>query len=185
MKTIDMRFDQSLIQGWIGKRFIKYKNDDFVSVDCATIIVGLYIGEEVFIFTNEEEEVDYFGTIEDIAVSKLCKSEDVSVKSYLAGVEMVPTSVDKVITSVKVVNELQKMAINGMPAYEVWLTRAIIIEVGDSEILFEKEAVPFSEQINIRRGSNLLEQVSDNDDFLETWDASCTPEYSREVIEIR
>ena len=55
------------------------------------------------------------------------------------------------ITSVKLVNECQKMSINEVLEYEVWFTRAIIIEAGGREISFEKDTVPFSEEINIQR----------------------------------
>ena len=51
------------------------------------------------------------------------------------------------------------MAIDGEPAYEVWLTRAIIFEVGGREISFEKDTVPFSEEITIQRGYNLIDKL--------------------------
>lgn len=52
MKTIDMRFDQSIIRSWIGKKFNKYKCDAFDFTNSVTQIVGLYIGDEVFALTN-------------------------------------------------------------------------------------------------------------------------------------
>lgn len=185
MKTIDMRFNQSLIQDWIGKKFNKYKCDAFDFTNSVTQIVGLYIGDEVFSFTNIQEPIDYFGDEEDISVSKLAKTEAKSVKSAFKDVEMISSPVDEVITSVKMVNELQKLSVNGVPTYEVWLTRAIVIEVGGREVSFEKEIVPFSEEIIIRRGYNLINQISDNDDFLEGWDDGYSPEYSREIIDIK
>ena len=184
MKTIDMRFNTDLIQGWIGKTFNKYKCDAFEFTNSVTQIVGLYIGDEVFALTNIQEPVDYYGTIDDMSVSKLAVSDDKFIKSAFKDVEMISTPVGDVITSVKVVNEQQKMTVKGKPAYEVWLTRAIIFEVGGREISFEKDTVPFSEEIIIRRGYNLIDKISDNDGFLEEWDEDYLPEYKREVISI-
>lgn len=185
MKTIDMRFDSDLIQSWIGKRFNKYKCDAFDFTNSVTQIVGLHIGNEVYALTNVQESVDYFGAAEDMAVAKLSAAEDAMIKSAFKDVEMISTPVGEEITSIKIVNEQQTMAINGEPSYEVWLTRAIIFEVGGREISFEKDTVPFSEEITIQRGYDLIDKISDNDDFLEEWDEEYSPEYKREVIEIK
>ena len=131
----------------------------------------LDIGDEVYAFTNVQEAVDYFGTTDDMAIAKLSASEDAKIKSAFKDVEMISTPIGEEITSVKLDNEQQTMAINGEPAYEVWLTRAIIFEVGGREISFEKDTVPFLEEITIQRGYNLIDKISDNDDFLEEWDA--------------
>ncbi len=184
MKTMDMRFDSDLIQSWIGKEFNKYKCDAFEFTNSVTQIVGLYIGDEVYALTNVQEAVDYFGTTEDMAVAKLSASEDAMIKSAFKDVDMISTPVGEEITSVKIVNEQQTMAISGEPAYEVWLTRAVILKVGEREISFEKDTVPFSEEITIQRGYNLIDKVSDNDDFLQEWDDDYSPEYKREIIEI-
>ena len=185
MKTIDMRFDADLIQSWIGKKFVKYKCDAFEFTNSVTQIVGLYIGDEVYSLTNVQESVDYFGTIDDMAVSKLSISEDAMIKSAFTDVEMISTPVGEEIASVKIINEEQTLTKKGEPTYEVWLTRAIIIEVGGREISFEKDTVPFSEEITIQRGYNLLDKISDNDDFMNGWDDEYSPEYKREIIELK
>ena len=107
------------------------------------------------------------------------------IKSAFKDVEMVSTPVGEELTSVKMVNEQQTMAINGEPAYEVWLTRAIIFEVGGREISFEKDTVPFSEEITIQRGYDLIDKISGNDDFLEAWDEEYSPAYKREVVVVK
>lgn len=185
MKIIDMRFDADIMQKWIGKTFVKYKCDAFNYTNSVTQIVGLYIGDDVFALTNIQEVVDYFGFVEDMSVSRITKVEESAIKSAFKNVEMISTPVGGQIDSITIVNEQQKMAINGKSAYEVWLTRAIIFDVAGHEILFEKDIVPFSEEITIQRGYNLLDKISDNDDFLEEWDDEYTPEYAREVIEIK
>lgn len=185
MKIIDMRFDADIIQKWVGKTFVKYKCDAFNYTNSVTQIVGLYIGDEVFSLTNIQEPVDYFGFTEDMSVAQITKVEDTTIKSAFKNVEMIATPVGGQINSITIVNEQQKMAINKKPAYEVWLTRAIIFNVDGHEILFETDVVPFSEEIIIRRGYNLIDKISANDDFLEEWDNEYTPEYAREVIEIK
>lgn len=185
MKTLDFRFDASVIQSWIGRNFRKYKCDAFEFTNSVTQIVGLYIGDEVYALTNIQEPVDYYGTVEDTAVSKLLVSDDNRIKSAFKDTEMISTPVESEITSVKLVNEQQKMSINGIPEYEVWFTRALIIETGGREILFEKDTVPFSEEITIRKGYDLINTISDNRDFLEEWDEGYSPEYIRDVVEIK
>ncbi len=185
MKTLDFRFDAGMIQNWIGRRFDKYKCDAFEFTNSVTQIVGLYIGDDVYALTNVQEPVDYFGTAEDIAVMKFFVSSDDRIKSAFKDTEVISTQVEGEITSVKLVNECQKVSINGVPEYEVWLTRAIIIETGGLETSFEKDTVPFSEEITIRRGCDLINKISDNRDFLEEWGEGYSPEYVRDIVEIR
>ena len=69
--------------------------------------------------------------------------------------------------------------------YEVWLTRGIIFSVDGREISFEKDNVPFSVEIIIRHGYNLLEKFTDVNDFLEGWEKGILAECHREVIEMK
>ncbi len=184
MKTIDMRFDLSLIKRWIGKKLIQYKNDPFEFTNSVTQIVGLYIDEDVYSLTNIQETVDYFGTTDDIAIFKLSRSNSNQISSAFKDVEMVNTPVNDVIKSVRIINEQQKISKDGEEGYEVWLTRAIIFAVGDREISFEKDTVPFSEEIIIQKGYNLTELIADNTGFLDDWDDDIIPECIREIIDI-
>ena len=88
------------------------------------------------------------------------------------------------IDYITVVNEHQKVK-NLKDDYEVWLTRGIIFSVDGREISFEKDNVPFSEEIIIRRGYNLLEKFTDVNDFLEGWEKGILAECHREVIEMK
>lgn len=67
----------------------------------------------------------------------------------------------------------------------MWLTRCIIFHFLDHEISFEKDNIPFSEEIIIRKGYELKKQLSDEKDFLEGWDCEITPKCSREYIIIK
>ncbi len=184
MNTLDMRFDSSIIKGWMGKKFVKYKCDAFDFTNSVTQIIGLFIGDEVFSLTNVQESVDYYGNTDDIAVFKLNKTDESKIHSAFKDVDMISTPINNVIKSVKVVNEHQVIKEDGNITYDVFLTRAIIIEVGDREILFEKDIVPFSEEILIYRGYNLIEKCSDMNEFLNGWGDDVAPECSREILSI-
>ena len=47
--------------------------------------------------------------------------------------------------------------------------------MGGQEISFEKDTVPFSEEIIIKRGDELIDKIADNDDFLQEWDEEYSP----------
>jgi hypothetical protein len=57
--------------------------------------------------------------------------------------------------------------------------------MGGQEISFEKDTVPFSEEIIIQRGHELIDKITDNDDFLQEWDEEYSPEYKRDVLAIK
>ena len=99
-------------------------------------------------------------------------------------IRKISTPIGGRIDYITVVNEHQKVK-NLKDDYEVWLTRGIIFSVDGREISFEKDNVPFSEEIIIRRGYNLLEKFTDVNDFLEGWEKGILAECHREVIEMK
>ena len=50
-----------------------------------------------------------------------------------------------------------------------WLTWGIIFYVDGRAISFEKDSIPFTEEIIIRRGYDLIERFSDEKEFLISW----------------
>lgn len=184
MNTIDMRFNVNVIKRLIGKMFIKYKCDPFDFTNSVTQIVGIYIGEWVFLLTNIQENVDYFGVVDDVAICRFTETVDDSVKSAFKNTEMITTPVSGTIDKIFLINENQKLFRNGEELYNVWLTRAIIFFVDGREISFEKDNVPFSEEIIIQRGYDLIEKLSDEKEFLKSWSEGLVPECTRDIIEI-
>ena len=59
-----------------------------------------------------------------------------------------------------------------------------IFFVDRREISFEKDNVPFSEEIVIHRGYDLIEKLSDEKEFLTAWREGLVPECTRDIIEI-
>jgi hypothetical protein len=184
MNPIDMRFNVNVIKGLIGKTFIKYKCDAFDFTNSVTQIVGIYIGERVFSLTNIQENVDYFGDNDDVAICRFTETVDDSVKSAFKDTEMITTPVGGTIDKILIINENQKLFKNDEELYNVWLTRAIIFYVDRREISFEKDNVPFSEEIVIHRGYDLIEKLSDEKEFLTAWSEGLVPECTRDIIEI-
>ena len=184
MNTIDMRFDVKTIRDFIGKEFSKYKCDAFDFTNSVTQIVGIYIGEQVFSLTNIQENVNYFGDVDDVAIYRFTETADDSVKSAFRDTEMITTPVGGTIDKILLVNENQKISKNDEELYNVWLTRAIIFFVDGREISFEKDNVPFSEEIIIQRGYDLIEKLSDEKEFLTSWSEGFVPTCARDIIEI-
>ncbi len=184
MKTIDMRFDEKICRGMLGKTFNKYRCDKFEFRNSVTQIVGLYIDKTVYSLTNIQEALDYFGYEEDISVFKIREVQDSDIRSAFENIDQIDTPVQECIQRILMVNDCQKTFRNNLQQYEVWLTKAIIFDFGDHQISFEKDYVPFSEEIEIRRGYDLVSTLSSETNFLDEWDASVNAECSREIIEI-
>ncbi len=182
MKSIDMRFDENVIKKWIGKTFVKYKCDSFAYTNSVTAVVGIYIDKEVFKLNNIQTAVDYFGADDDCGVFTLEQTENENIKSFFDDIEQVETPLSEIITKITIINENQRIYQNETQTYDVWLTRGIIFHFAEHEISFEKDNIPFSQEIIIQKGYDLKNRFSDERDFLEGWDSKFTPQCSRECI---
>ena len=185
MKAIDMRFDNNMLHSFIGLEFIKYKCDEFVYTNSVTGIVGLYIGDKVFSISNIQESVDYFGNDDDIAVMKIKEVNDGNIKTVFNETTQIDTPINGKIEDITLINENQQIYKDGVLQYNVWLTRAIVFKVDGREILFEKDIVPFSEEILIQRGYDLAKKVNDEKSFLDGWPNNLTPMCNRESVVIK
>ena len=184
MKTMDMRFDIKCLTELLGQEFLKYRCDRFDYTNSVTGNVGLFIGDKVFLLANCQETVDYYGETEDVAVFRMDETETENVKSVFEDVEQIDTPVKNKIKSIKLVNEHQQLFVDEECQYDVWLTRAVVFSFGDNEISFAKDTVPFSEEIMIKRGYNLTNEITSEADFLEGWDEEYSPKCSREIVVI-
>lgn len=185
MNTIDMRFDEKIIENLTGKDFKLYKCDEFVYTNSVTQIVGLLIEDKWYSLTNVQHTVDYFGDKEDIAVFDISETDACNVKSAFTDTEMIVTPVEGNLERIVLVNENQKIVTDCDIPYDVWLTRGIILHVNGREISFEKDNVPFSEEIIIRKGYDLLDQFADENDFLEGWNTKNKPQCKRQIVVFR
>ena len=166
MKKFNHLVNPSIFKDTVGLSFKKYKCNDFLSTNSVYQIVGLYIDNKVFALRNELQPMDYFGTTEDIAVFSLSECFDKNIISGLKNVEMHDNVIAKNITSIRIINENQKIYVYSRLEYDIDLTRAIIFTLSSGEeICFEKDSWIFSEEIVINRGPNLINQITSPDDF--------------------
>ena len=177
----DMRFNIELINGLVGKKFEKYRHDQFDFTNSVTQRVGLFIGGKIYNLINEQQSVNYFGNSEDVSVFDIEESTLDMVRSAFEDIQQIDTPVEGIITEIRLINENQKVS-SQEDNYEVWLTRAIVFVVDGREITFEKDNVPFSEEITIIKGYSTEERLSDESDFLEGWDETKVPECYREKV---
>ena len=182
MKSIDMRFDPCIFSSFLGKQFNGFRCDEFTYTKSVTQIIGMFIDDTAYRMTNIQEAVDYFGNPEDMAVCRFEECEDTDIQSAFVDGNLKDTPVDGIIERIAIVNENQRVYEGGVQTYDVWLTRGVIFTVDGRELSFEKENVPFSEEIIIRKGYDLLNEFGGTDDFSQEWDEGITAIATREVI---
>jgi len=180
MKTIDIRLKQSevnLLCSMIGKNLIAIMHDEFRFTPTSSQVVEMVTENDSSYLYSFTECHDYYGKKEDVAVWSLSdtKLPIIDRKSF------VRTPVNEVVKGITLIQENQRMFEKGEQTYDVWLTRGIIIDVGDRQIAFEKD-VWFSEEIIVHRGYELSKEFSPNDDFCDHWDSSVKAECSREAV---
>ena len=182
MKTVDFSFDKAVcgkLKSLIGLNFKKIKHDELLYKSSVTGVVGLYVADKVFELRSEQQPIDYFGAMDDMAVWKLKECQDEDIKSFFCDVTQIEVPISLKIQSIFLVNE--KLSTED---YEVYVTRAIIFSFGDYELAFQKDVVPFSEEICILRGYNLFEKLEDKDYFFRDWQANSRPAVTREVVQL-
>ena len=188
MKTIDVRLpatDMANLQAMIGKRLDAYKRDSFLGSGRVYGIVGLRVKGDAWTFTNFIEVADYYGADEDVAIFRMQRVAWDDIRSCFPSETMTVTPVGRVISSIDVVNERQKLFVGEVQTYAVCLTRGIVFKFDDgSELSFEK-SIWFSEIIAVKKGCDLVQSFSPTDEFVESWEDDHRGECSREIVELR
>ncbi len=95
--------------------------------------------------------------------------------------QFIKTPVGEKIKNIYLVQENQRTYENGKQAYNVWLTRGIIFDMGENQIAFEKDQW-FSEEILVHKGYDLINRFASTDVFGKDWDSDIIAECSREII---
>lgn len=181
----DLRLDEEIFKKMIGKQFNKYRCDPYVFTNTVTGIVGLYIGEKVFELKNEQSAFQYFDSMEDVALWNIKEVSDSEIHSVFENTEQIDTSINQNINSITLANEQQIVNIHDQE-YNLWLTRAILFHLENCDIYFEKDNTAFSEEIEIKRGHDLLSEFPKrNDYFLDQWFEGIKADVQTEFIEIQ
>ncbi len=178
----DYRFDESYFKSLIGKCFEKYRCDSFEYTNSITGIAGIYIGEKVFELRNEQQSIEYFDSLDDISLWTFKEVQTNDIHSFFEDTEQIDTPIDEIIKRITLVNEHQKVNISD-DKYEMWITRAIVFHLESKEIYFEKDNVVFSEEIEIKRGHDLIKEFpKKNDFFLNQWTKGITSSVETEFV---
>lgn len=184
-KIQDFRLSESHFNTFIGKCFRKYRCDSFEYTNSVTGIVGIYINDKTFELRNEQESIQYFDSVDDIAVWGFREVNENDIRSFFEDTDQIDTPVDEIVKKITLVNEHQKVKISDN-IYELWITRAIIFHLETKDIYFEKDNTAFSEEIEIKRGHDLANEFpKKNDFFLNQWVNGVTPSVETEFVLIK
>ena len=161
--VVDKRFDKGsmeLVASMIGKGFKKYRCDPFIFNNMVYKIVSLFIEDEVYQLQNNASVQEYFGATEDICNLCVTPASISDARSSLDNVAQIDIPLNASIVQIILVNETQCMYNGDQLIDEYSFARCIIFVLSDGrEVSFEKTD-DFSEQIAIRRGYNLVNQIS-------------------------
>ena len=153
MNHIDIRLkdsDQQRLCSFIGKTLESVDHDEFSFTNTSSQAVRFIVNGERMYLYSFTEPLDYFGSIEDVAVWSVEQTEYpmVSNKNFIT------MPVQQTVVGISLIQENQKLYQHNNQTYDVWVTRGIIFDFGDHQISFEKP-VWFSEDIIIRKGYDL------------------------------
>lgn len=184
-KIQDFRLSESHFKPFIGKSFKKYRCDSFDYTNSVTGVVGIYINDKTFELRNEQESIQYFDSVDDIALWSIKEVNENDIRSFFEDTDQIDTPVDEIVKKITLVNEHQKVKISD-DIYELWITRAIIFHLETKDIYFEKDNTAFLEEIEIKRGHDLVNEFpKKNDFFLNQWINGITPSVETEFVLIK
>jgi len=184
MNSVDIRLKQSeieLLKSMVGHRLIALYHDAFVFTNTSSEIVQVEADNLIAYLYSFVEPVEHFGSIEDTAIW----TYETEKYPALDSKHFIKSPVQEIITKIELVQENQKLSINGEFKYNFDLTRAIIFTLESGFQIALQKDVWFSEEIIILKGYNLIDKINEKNDFLnESWGASCVPESNRIVENI-
>ncbi len=181
MKSINITLQEQeidILKSLIGTKLSEIHHDPFIFSNTSSQVVQICASDSTFYLYSFAEPMDYYGAEEDVAIWSLEETQYnvVNEKSFIK------MPINSTVKKIILVNENQKLFENEQQIYDVWVTRGIIIDLGDYQISFEK-AVWFSEDIIIRKGYNLIKEFSSVDNFINNnWSDNTRAECSRVEI---
>lgn len=158
MNSIDIRLkeaDQQILRSFVGKKLESIDHDEFFFTNTSSQAIRFNIDGDCLYLYSFSEPLDYYGSIEDVAVWSVEQTEYPMISSKA----FIKMPIQQTIVGISLVQENQKLYNQDTQIYDVWVTRGIIIDLGDHQISFEKP-IWFSEDIIIRKGYKLETQFS-------------------------
>ena len=169
LKQYDFRFDSKLIHSFIGKTLTKYKHSKIMNTSSVTGILGFEINDSVFELTNDYESIDYFGLDNEATIFRIANSKWCDVESMINN-DVNQNCINEKIQKILLVNDHTILKIDQHVEYDMWDTKAIIFYFENYELCFAKQDCWFSQEIEIYKGYNLWEKISDGKDILNDFD---------------
>ena len=182
MTTTDVRLNENAIQllkSCIGKNLESMIHEMFHFRNSVSQQITLQVDGDALHILSFDEELPFYGTTEDVSVLY------VDTKNPLPDPPSpISIPVKEMIRGISVVQEHQELIVDGTLEYEVWLTRGIIIDLGDREIAFEKDTW-LSLEIFIHKGEDTLSKFSSTENFInDNWADNCIAKCEREIISL-
>lgn len=181
MITIDKRFndeEMAILRQLIGKKIVSFRHDEFNFNNSSSQVVGIETELGMVYLYNFTEPLDYYGSVEDVAVWKLTKER----YKFVDNKNLISSPVGETVKEIRIVQENQKLFENGTQTYNVWVTRGIIFDFGDHQFAFEKP-VWFSEDIYVHKGYDLITKFASTDKFVnDDWCDGCKAECERKIV---
>lgn len=160
--------EKALLAGLVGKRFEKYRIDEFVSgtSESSFGVIGLFVDGGVFALTAEQEPHDFFGAREDIAAVSFEEADERGIGPRLVGVRQVDCPVDRTIEDVLVYEDRQIMRENDEDAFEYRWVGAIVFKLPNTEVVFEPDGW-IMESFSVLRGPGSSRSVRPADEDID------------------
>lgn len=172
--------EKAMLRQRVGTKLRSFRCDPFSFNNWVYQQVGILFDDCSMILKNEVHTADYYGADEDICWFEICEATEPEIVSALVNVQQVDIPFHEIVTDILLIQEDQKLYERDELTYHVKLTRGIVFIFEDGrEIAFEKTD-PFSEEIEIRRGTNLLGSFRVKNDPDE-WDEGAEMIISQEV----
>lgn len=169
MKQTNLEFsaeEVALLDSMVGKNFDSYVCDEFLFTPSSYQVVYLTIDDCLYALENKLRVIDYYGAPEDVAVLSL-SPWDGSCESRIMGRKTITTPINQVIKNIKLVTDTETMSINDVDVQSISKTKAVIFELSERQVVFEKD-IWFSEEINIYRGTDVQGKIGSPDEDIES-----------------
>ena len=174
---------KKMMKKMIGCELNKILHDEFTFTNSVYGKVTLFINNETFNIINQTEVVEFYGEKEDIALLSLKKAEKNDIGSFLENKKQVYTPINKIITSIDIINYYVYLDADGDEYDNTW-TEGVIFNLNDSQLAFERSG-SFAEMIGIYKGYDLISKFIDVSEYGKEFKNPTCVKTDRNIIEIK
>lgn len=179
----DNRFSIKVIKSLIGKNFIKYKHINSIFTNSVTGLLEFEIDDHIYILSNEYEHIDYLSLDNEAVIFRISKTDRNTIDSIINN-DINEIIVNEVIKKIILVNDHITVKTDENTTYDIWETKAIIFYFNNYELCFSKQDCWFSQEIEIYKGNDVFNYISDGKDILNDFDKETQITIERTIIPI-